>query len=113
MGEFLFLGKNYPNVMLDLCWLHSIDTDYSTELMRRMVLTCPTTKVLAFGGDTFKVESQVAYLDQARKAVSKALCSLMDDELLDLAEAKRIAADWMYNNPNRIYKLGLESYVVK
>lgn len=21
MGEFLFLGKNYPNVHLDLCWL--------------------------------------------------------------------------------------------
>ena len=113
MGEFLFLGKNYPNVMMDLCWLHSIDTDYSIELMRRMVLTCPTTKVLAFGGDTFKVESQVAYLDQARKAVAKALCSLIDDELMDLPEAKRIAADWMYNNPNRIYKLGLEPYEVK
>ena len=112
MGEFLFLGKNYPNVMLNLCWLHSIDTDYSIELMRRMVLTCPTTKVLAFGGDTFKVETQVAYLDQARKAISKALCSLIDDELLSLKEAKRIAADWLYNNPNRIYKLGLEPYIV-
>lgn len=110
MGDFLFLGKNYPNVMLNLCWLHSIDTDYSIELMRRMVLTCPTTKVLAFGGDTFKVESQIAYLDQARKAVSKALCSLINDEVFDLDEAKRIAADWMYNNPNRIYKLGLEPY---
>lgn len=112
MGDFLFLGKNYPNVMLDLCWLHSIDTDYSIELMRRMVLTCPTTKVLAFGGDTFKVETQVGYLDQARECVSKALCSLIDDELLDIDEAKRIAADWMYNNPNRIYKLGLEPYKV-
>ena len=96
--------------MLDLCWLHSIDTDYSIELMRRMVLTCPTTKVLAFGGDTFKVETQVAYLDQARKAISRALCSLIDDELLSPAEAKRVAADWLYNNANRIYKLGLAPY---
>jgi len=27
-------------------------------------------------------------------------------------QAKRIAADWLYNNPNRIYKLGLAPYEV-
>ena len=25
MGEFLFLGKNYPNVNLDMCWANTID----------------------------------------------------------------------------------------
>ena len=112
MGDFLFLGKNYPHVVLDLCWVHSIDTDYSIELMRRMVLTCPTNKVLAFGGDTFGVEAQVSYLEQARENIAKAMCSLIDDGVLEEMQAKRIAADWLYNNPNRIYKLGLPRYDV-
>jgi hypothetical protein len=34
LGDLLFLGKNYPNVALDLCWLHIIDPDYSVELER-------------------------------------------------------------------------------
>ncbi len=77
-----------------------------------MVLACPTNKVLAFGGDTFGVEAQIGYLDQARDAISKALCSLIDDGVLEEAQAKEIAADWLYNNPNRIYKLGLKRYEV-
>ena len=37
---------------------------------------------------------------------------MMDDGVLDLVQAKEIAADWLYNNPNRIYKLGLPRYEV-
>ena len=107
MGEYLYLGKSYPNVRLNLCWLHTIDPDYSVEMMRRMILTLPTTNVIAFGGDTFWVEHQVGALDQARENVARALTSLINDGKLDTEEAKRIANDWFYENPKRIYNLDL------
>lgn len=91
MGDYLYLGKSYPNVRLNLCWLHTIDPDYAIELMRRAILTLPTTNVMAFGGDTFWIEHQIGALDQARENVARALCSLIDDGKLDEEEAKRIA----------------------
>ena len=107
IGEYLYIGKSYPNVVLNLCWVQSIDSDYSIELMRRAVLTMPTSKILAFGGDCSHVEFQIGALDQARENVAKALQSLIDDEKIDFEEAKRIAYDWFFYNPNRIYKLGI------
>lgn len=107
MGEYLYLGKSYPNVRLNLCWLHSIDADYSVELMRRLVLSVPTTNVSAFGGDTLWIEHQIGALDQARENVARALISLVNDGKLDMDEAKKIADDWFFNNPNRIFNLNL------
>lgn len=107
MGDYLFLGKNYPNVTLDLCWLHTIDPDYAIELVRRIILTMPTTHVMAYGGDTGAVEHQIGALDQARENVARALCSLIDDGKIDEDSAKKIADDWFFNNPNRVFKLGL------
>ena len=75
--------------------------------MRRMILTLPTTNVIAFGGDTFWVEHQIGALDQARENVARALTSLINDGKLDTEEAKRIANEWFYENPKRIYNLDL------
>ena len=49
LGDLLFLGKNYPNVALDCCWLHIIDPDYAAELLERSVMVLPHTKVHGFG----------------------------------------------------------------
>ena len=84
MGDYLYLGKNYPNVSLDLCWLHIIDPAYAVELLVRAVQTLPHTKIHGFGGD---------YFDVAR--------------WIDEENAYRLAVDWLYNNPNRFFKLGL------
>ena len=56
MDEYLFIGKNYPNAYLDLCWVQSIDPLYSIELMKRAVMTVPQSKIMAFGGDTVNIE---------------------------------------------------------
>ena len=57
MGDILFLAKNYPNVSLNLCWLHMIDPLYALQMMERAVMTLPHSKMHGFGGD---------YLDSAR-----------------------------------------------
>lgn len=107
MGEYLYLGKSYPNVRLNLCWLNTVEPDYAIELMKRAVQTLPTTNVMAFGGDTFWVEHQIGALDQAKENVAKALTQLIAEDKLNVDNAKRIAYDWFFSNPNRIFDLKL------
>lgn len=108
MDEYLFIGKNFPNVYLDLCWTHIIDPIYSIELMKRAVMTVPHSKVLAFGGDCFAPEQTVGYLAMARDNTACALADLVDCGWLSLREAKEIAADWFFNNPTEFFGFGFD-----
>ena len=107
MGELLFLGKNYPNVSIDMCWVQAVDPLYSVEMMKRALVTVPHTKLLAFGGDTIRPEWTIGYLDQARDNTAFALSEMVDCGWLALSEAKKVAEDWFFNNPNNLFKLGL------
>jgi hypothetical protein len=109
LGDLLFLGKNYPNVSLDCCWLHIIDPDYASELLERSVLTLPHTKVHGFGGDYGDVPEFVAgHLQIARENIAATLTRLVERGWLSEEEAISLAADWLFNNPNRFFKLGFE-----
>jgi len=109
LGDLLFLGKNYPNVALDLCWLHIIDPDYASELLERAVLTLPHTKVHGFGGDYGDVPEYVAgHLQIARENIAGTLARLVERGWLEEREALSLAADWLFNNPNRFFKLGFK-----
>ena len=113
LGDLLFLGKNYPNVTIDLCWVHMVDPIYSQELLKRAVVTVPHAKIHGFGGDYWRVpELAVAHLSLAREVIASALTDLVEYRWLEEEEAIRIAADWLYNNPNRFYNLGMQSYSV-
>ena len=108
MGDYLYLGKNYPNVSLDLCWLHIIDPAYAVELLVRAVQTLPHTKIHGFGGDYFDVPEFVSgHLQIARENIASALTQLVEARWIDEENAYRLAVDWLYNNPNRFFKLGL------
>ncbi|MCL2479016.1 MAG: amidohydrolase, partial [Treponema sp.] len=108
MDEYLFMGKNYPNVYLNLCWVQSIDPVFCVELMKRAVMTVPHSKVFAFGGDTGEIEWAAGYLSLAKDNVAAALSELIDSSWLNIDEAKQIARDWFFNNPNEFYRLGLK-----
>jgi len=109
MGDFLFLGKNYPNVALDLCWLHIIDPAYAIELMERAVLTIPASKLHAFGGDYLDMpEFVAAHLQIARQNIAAALTGLVEGRWLEEEEAFQLAKDWLFNNPNQFFNLGFD-----
>ena len=108
MDEYLFIGKNYPNVCLNLCWTQVIDPLYCIELMKRAVMTVPQNKIFAFGSDV-GLESVWGYLSMAKNNVACALSELTESGWLDIGEAKQIAKDWFFNNPNEFYKLGFQS----
>lgn len=109
LGDLLFLGKNYPNVSLDCCWLHIIDPEYSVELLERATLTLPHTKVHGFGGDYGDTPEFVAgHLQIARQNIAIALTNLVERGWLDEARADSLARDWLFNNANQFFSLGLD-----
>ena len=109
LGDLLFLGKNYPNVSLDCCWLHIIDPDYASELLERSVLTLPHTKVHGFGGDYGDVPEFVAgHLQIARENIAGTLTRLVERGWLEEEQAISVGGDWLFNNPNRFFNLGFD-----
>ena len=49
-GELLALAKNFPNVYLDLCWLHIISPTAAVCMLHEAIETVPVNKIFAFGG---------------------------------------------------------------
>lgn len=106
IGEILFLGKNYPNVYIDLCWVNIIDPIYSEELYSRAVLTVPHIKINGFGGDYFDVpEYIVCHLKIARENMTRALVRLIKMNWIDEDSAVKIARNWLFENPRRLFNL--------
>jgi predicted TIM-barrel fold metal-dependent hydrolase len=107
-GDWLYLAKNYPNVALDCCWLHVIDSRYARRVLADSLVTVPHSKVHGFGGDYGLLEYACGHLVIARDNIAAALAEMVDDGWIGLDEARQVAADWLFNNPNEFFKLGYE-----
>lgn len=108
MGELLFLGKNYPNVYIDLCWVNIIDPIYSEELYSRAILTIPHVKINGFGGDYFDVpEYIVSHLKIAKENMTRALVRLIRLGWIDEDSAIEIARNWLFENPKRLFNIDI------
>ena len=107
-GDWLFLGKNYPNVALDCCWLHVIDPRYARRVLADAVSAVPHSKIHGFGGDYGALEFACGHLVIARDNIAAALAEMVDDGWICMDEARQVAADWLFNNPNEFFTLGFE-----
>ena len=48
----------------------------------------------------------------ARDNIAAALAKMVDDDWLGIDEARQVAADWLFNNPNEFFKLGFEPITI-
>lgn len=111
MEDILFIGKNYPNTAINLSWVISIDPLYCIEFLKRSVMTIPHVKIHGFGGDySLTPEMTVAQLTLAKEVIASALTDLVECDWINEEAAINIAADWLYNNPNRFYNLRLPEW---
>ncbi len=107
-GEFLYLGKNYPNVTLDFCWANIIDPVYCQNLFKQALSSVPHGKIHGYGSDFFgSVDRAWAHAQIARDNIAMALSDMVDMEYLDLDEAKEVAHAWLFDNANAFFRLGL------
>lgn len=110
-GDILFLVKNYPNVWMDMCWTHIIDPLYARNILMQAVSAVPHGKINGFGSDVGGGQPDVAWAHcrMARDVIAAALAELVDIDYIGLDDAKAIAADWLFHNPNEFFRLGLKS----
>ncbi|MDX1357951.1 MAG: amidohydrolase family protein [Clostridia bacterium] len=101
------LAKNFPNVYLDMCWAHIISPNASVNALLEWLDTVPYNKISAFGGDYLFVEGVYGHLVIARGNISRALALKVAEGIFSVKVAKKIAKMLFYDNPNRIFKLGL------
>ena len=100
------IGKNFPNVWLNLCWCHVISPRITRTAMDELIDLVPVNKIIAFGGDYgLPVEKVYGHLVMARENIVKVLGKRIEENLLTENEAIDIAKKWFYNNPKELYNL--------
>ncbi len=104
--ETAIIGKNFPNVWLNLCWLHIISPRIACLVIDELIDLVPINKIIAFGGDyRIPVEKVYGHLVMARENIAKVLGRRVKENLLSESEAVEIARKWFYENPRERYKL--------
>jgi uncharacterized protein len=104
--ETAFLGKNYPNVFLNMCWAHSVSESMVLNSLDEWIDIVPTNKIIAFGGDVITLpQHAVGMLEVAKQNICLGLARRIERNRLNMTSAKKILKDWFYDNPVRIYGL--------
>jgi len=100
------IGKNFPNVWLNLCWSHIVSPEMTVSALGEYLDLVPVNKIIGFGGDYGKpVEKVYGHLAMARENIARVLGARVRRDLLSKDEAISIAKKWFYENPKRLYRL--------
>lgn len=104
--ETAIIGKNFPNVWLNLCWCHVISPRIACLAMDELIDLVPANKIIGFGGDyNVPVEKVYGHLVMAREDIARVLGRRVEEGLLTENEAIEMAKRWFYDNPKALYQL--------
>lgn len=102
--ETAFLGKNYPNVYLNMCWASATSESMFLNSLDEWIDLVPTNKIIAFGGDLRTLPIHVV---GELEVVKQNLCLVLSNRIkrgrMDMEGAKKILKAWFYDNPARLY----------
>jgi hypothetical protein len=102
-GELGALAKNFPNVYIDMCWMHIISPSRSRTVLSDWLDEVPANKILGFGGDYLFVEGAYGHSVIARENIAKILASKVDDGIYSLEQAKKYASWLLRENAARLF----------
>jgi len=102
--ELATIAKNFPNVYMDMCWLHAISPHAAREALSDWLDMVPANKILGFGGDYMFVEGVYGHARMARRNISKVLRSKIDEGRFSEDEAKKIARMILRDNALEVFK---------
>lgn len=101
-----FLGKNYQNAYLNLCWSHIVSPEMAINGLEEWMDYIPNNKIIGFGGDyVFNPQNVWAHLEVAKDNLAEVFARKVYKGILDMESAESIIKMWMYDNPKSIYKL--------
>ena len=104
MRDAALIGKNLPNVTLNLCWCAVISQVQTSRMLDELIDLVPVNKIIAFGGDyRAAVQKVYGHLVMAREVVASVLARRIEAGDFDGEYALRLARMWFCENPSRIY----------
>jgi len=102
-SELATLAKNFPNVYVDLCWLHIISPAVARRVLSELIDTVPSNKILGFGGDYRFVEGVYGHALLARENTARVLAEKVEDDAFTQKEALLLAQRLLRDNANELY----------
>ena len=104
-SELGALAKNFPNVYIDMCWMHIISDSRARSALSEWLDEVPANKIMGFGGDYAFIEGVYGHMVIAKENISRVLASKVDDGAFSIDEAKRYALWLLRDNPMRLFFL--------
>ena len=104
-SELATLAKNFPNVYVDMCWLHVLSPAVSRRALNEWIETVPANKIFAFGGDYVFVEGVYGHSRMARENVARILAHKIQEGYLSEDDALSLAQKMLHDNPYELYRL--------
>lgn len=106
ISECAFLGKNYQNCYLDLCWSHIVSPNMLIRALDEWLDLVPYNKIFAFGGDHSTLPINVrSHLHQAKENLCTAFAKRIDEGRIDQKDAIKAIKHFFYDNPKEVYRL--------
>ena len=101
--ETTVLGKTFPNVFVDYCWMHIVSPSAARAALHEMLDSVPANKIFGFGGDYRYPELSYAHLVMARKNIARVLAERVEDSAMTEEEAAEMAKWLLHDNPARLF----------
>jgi len=105
-GELAALAKNFPNVYVDMCWLHIISPSRSRQALSEWLDTVPSNKILGFGGDYRFVEGVYGHSVIARENIVKVLVDKVEEGILKEEQAIGVSERLLRSNAMELFFAG-------
>lgn len=105
-GEFVALGKMFPNVYLNLVWLPQISKQRAIATFNEMLDCVPYNKFL-WGGDCHFIEETIGSLEFGKQVVCEVLTQRILNGQLDEPTAEKIISAVFRDNAIQLFKIDL------
>ena len=103
--EIATLAKYFPNVYLNMAWMHIISPQQSCSALDEWLDLVPNNKIFGFGGDMSIVEKVYGHLTIARQNIASVLAARIRRGDWTRAEASLVARRLMRDNAAEFYRI--------
>ena len=92
------IGKEFPNVWLDMCWAWAMNPVQMERILDEWLATVPSNKIFAFGADTGSPFMMLGYATQARQGIANVMERKVRRKEFDTQTAEFVARRIMNQN---------------
>jgi predicted TIM-barrel fold metal-dependent hydrolase len=92
------IGKEFPNVWLDMCWAWALNPVQMERILDEWLATVPCNKIFAFGADAFSPFMMLGYAIQARNGIANVMEKKVQRKEFDAKTAEFVARRIMHQN---------------